>query len=108
MGAVSEQRISLGQQHPTEGAAIGLRSRDLAHIWEGGSDVPHGDCQAADIAHIELQETKELPWGSQALQKLPGGSLGYRNTSVCQELSCRALVGALNPTGTVTPQGSPG
>lgn len=68
----------------------------------------HGDCQAADIAHKELLETKEQPWGSQALQELPGGSLGYRNTSGCQELSCRALVGALNPTGTVTPRGIPG
>lgn len=51
-----------------------LRSRDQARIWKGGISVLHGDCQAADIAHKELLETKELPWCSQALQELQLGT----------------------------------
>lgn len=94
--------MRLGQQHPTEGAAISYGA-EIRPAFGRGASVCFTVTAKRQTLYMKSYKRAAL-----GLSGLAGASVGYRNTSECQELSCRALVGALNPTGTVTPRGIPG
>lgn len=59
--------------------------------------MPHGDCQVADIAHKELQETKELPLGPSGLAGASGALTSVQKHPGVPGAELRGLGGSAEP-----------